>query len=103
MGILSEYEARLFQQWAFHVPLSISRDYTEPHNNFYDEDTFIYPFPDELFWKKGDEGTGDIEWVDVVPEEEPEGGSESSRPVGSPAKRKRASTGTRAGSVLGGE
>ncbi|KAH0547746.1 hypothetical protein FGG08_000003 [Glutinoglossum americanum] len=75
MGVLSEYEARVFQQWAFHVPPIISRTYTEPESSLYDEYEYTYPPPDKLFWRDGDEGSGEIEWVDVVPGGEP--GNES--------------------------
>ncbi|KAH0560095.1 hypothetical protein GP486_003388 [Trichoglossum hirsutum] len=96
MGVLGEYEARLFQQWAFHVPESVYRHYQDVYNGNYDEDRFLYPFPDELFWKDGDEGTGEIEWVVPVAAEEGNG-ADADTGAGAGAggvKRKRESTGT---------
>lgn len=61
----SPREAVLFKRWAFHSPPSVNRHYNDYSLNslFNDEDEVLYPFPDELFWKDGDEGDYDIEGV----------------------------------------
>jgi hypothetical protein len=66
IGVLSEYEARLFQQWALHVAWSIYQNHPVPRNTLYDEDANNNTPPDELFWKDGMEGTGEVEWREVT-------------------------------------
>lgn len=58
-------ESLLFRPWVFHTPkrqqwdiLLAERDSRTAHPLF-DENGVRYPFPDELFWKEGDEGEWD--------------------------------------------
>ncbi|KAI9780261.1 MAG: hypothetical protein M1839_006821 [Geoglossum umbratile] len=66
IGTLSEYEARLFQQWALHVAWAIYQTHPAPEDTRYDEDANNNAPADELFWKDGMEGTGEIEWGDAA-------------------------------------
>ncbi|KAI9760700.1 MAG: hypothetical protein M1840_002348 [Geoglossum simile] len=68
IGVLSEYEARLFQQWALHVAWSIYQNHPTPRKTLYDEDANNKTPPDELFWRDGMEGTEQIEWGDAMAE-----------------------------------
>ena len=52
-----EREACLFHVWALDHPPLISRSFNEPFINIYSEDNFLYPPPEESFWKDGDEGS----------------------------------------------
>lgn len=58
-------ESLLFRPWVFYTPKvpdrdhqAIENDENPPHFSF-DEENYLYPFPDGLFWKDGDEG----EWT----------------------------------------
>lgn len=62
-------ESLLFRPWVFHTPkrqqwdiLLAERDSVAAHPLF-DENGVLYPFPDELFWKEGDEGEWDEDGV----------------------------------------
>ena len=52
---LSQAEAMLFRAWAFAIPHELyeARDVSARDAHF-DEHAFLYPVPEELFWK--DEG-----------------------------------------------
>lgn len=63
-------ESLLFRPWVFHTPRKLEfdsihymdRDPSDSHPLF-DEYGVLYPFPNELFWKEGDEGEWDEEGV----------------------------------------
>lgn len=92
---LSHREAVLFKRWAFHTPALVNRTYNDDdrHSMFDEEEDSLYPFPDDLFWKDGDEGDsgrdGVPQWHDVLPEEEHEDAQEEKEA----RKRKRESSG----------
>lgn len=93
---LSPREALLFREWAFHVPMVPQRNYNDSDRGEYcDEDDMIYPFPDDLFWKEGDEGDADrdgvIPWHDVESsgDEAADDGSRASKSEAKDAERKR--------------
>lgn len=58
-------ESLLFRPWVFHTPKRPEWHPTHPFpyrhatHPLFDDDTILYPFPDELFWKEGDEGEWD--------------------------------------------
>ena len=66
------HESLLFRPWVFYHPRIPDRDHEAIENDehpphfLFDEEDCLYPFPDKLFWKNGDEG----EWAkeDGVPE-----------------------------------
>lgn len=58
-------ESLMFRPWVFHTPkrpewayIHAGRHQTPAHALF-DENAVLYPFPDHLFWKEGDEGEWD--------------------------------------------
>ena len=93
IGVLSEYEARLFQQWALHVARDIYPNHPVPPSVLYDRSVNNGIPPDQMFWTDGMEGTGEIEWRDV--ETESASGSASGSAPGALPKRRK--TGTRLG------
>ncbi|MCJ1367625.1 hypothetical protein MMC16_006759 [Acarospora aff. strigata] len=73
-NVVSPREAVLFKRWAFHTPELVNRNYNDYNAGSslgFDEENILYPFPDDLFWKDGDEGEDDREgvpqWLDVGP------------------------------------
>ena len=68
---LTPREAVLFKRWAFHLPINVERHFNDDKldSDFEDDDNILYPFPDDFFWKDGDEGDGGSDgvpqWHDV--------------------------------------
>ena len=62
-------ESLLFRRWVFETPKRIEWDFSEEggrrprSHRLFDEDAVLYPFPDDLFWKEGDEGEWDEDGV----------------------------------------
>lgn len=58
-------ESLLFRPWVFHTPKRQRWDYSltirdlQVAHHLFNENGVLYPFPDELFWKEGDEGEWD--------------------------------------------
>lgn len=90
---LTPREAVLFKRWAFHTPTMCNRSYNnyDRHMLFDDDEDMLYPFPDDLFWKDGDEGDnvcdGVPQWHDVDMEEEEHQDAQKEKEEG--RKRKR--------------
>lgn len=64
---LTPREAMLFRAWAFAEPDCTDRTWAPAACPFFEEDGIMYPVPDELFWKDGDEGdSGEYvpQWTD---------------------------------------
>ena len=88
---LTAREAMLFRQWILAEPSHRNRKFRPNHISHFrqprpgfEEDAYLYPVPDELFWKDGDEGKWDSEYVPQwrdVPDEDKKGEE--------PANRKR--------------
>lgn len=95
-GIPGLREALLFRQWAFHNPVHANRHYNDDDgiHSMFDEESIMYPFPDELFWKDGDEGEVDgdgvPQWHDVESDDGEDGKKQP--PNDERRKRKRGST-----------
>jgi hypothetical protein len=73
-GILDAREALLFREWVLMIPHTTGRLVMDWRD--FEEDGYMYPIPDELFWKEGDEGKWDGEEVPAWtagPAEEDEG------------------------------
>ncbi|KAL9119144.1 MAG: hypothetical protein Q9187_004301 [Circinaria calcarea] len=50
-------EAALFRAWVFSVPSYVSREFTVDYSEreiVFDEEAYMYPVPDELFWRDED-------------------------------------------------
>lgn len=70
-------ESLLFRPWALTSPVLLDRDRHDEDGEpiptgkhvLFNEEMVLYPFPDELFWKDGDEGEWDgdgvPQWLDV--------------------------------------
>ena len=62
-GLPSLRESLLFRPWVFQPPMSAKRAYAADgerlYHDLFDEEAVLYPFPDDLFWKEGDEGLWD--------------------------------------------
>ena len=94
---LAPREAVLFKRWAFHTPTICNRSYNndDRHSMFDDEEDVLYPFPDDLFWKDGDEGDSGCDGVpqwhdaDIAEDEHPDAQKEKEEG----RKRKRESSG----------
>lgn len=57
-------ESLLFRPWVFHTPKKAKRGSVPPQiHPLFDENAVLYPFPDDLFWKEGDEGEWNEEGV----------------------------------------
>lgn len=58
-----ETEAEMFRAWALRSPVAPppreGGPTTAGAHKLFEDDRVLYPFPDELFWREGDEG----EWV----------------------------------------
>ena len=74
-GLPTLRESLLFRPWAFYTPRVPNRSFVELNNDedtphpLFDDERVLYPFPDSLFWKDGDEGVWDGDgvplWRDV--------------------------------------
>ena len=56
-GVLDPREAALFRAWVFAVPYYVYREFTDDwdeRGGVFDEEAYMYPVPDELFWKDED-------------------------------------------------
>ena len=56
-GNMGPREAALFREWVFAVPSYVDREFSEEYSErgiAFDEEAYMYPVPDELFWKDED-------------------------------------------------
>ncbi|MCJ1402518.1 hypothetical protein MMC11_005738 [Xylographa trunciseda] len=60
--VLSPAEMMLFRAWVLAEPICNDRRTFHPPRNF-EDDAYLYPVPDELFWKDGMEGEWSGEYV----------------------------------------
>jgi len=69
---LDPREALLFREWVLTIPHTTGRMDGDPPE--FEEDGYLYPVPDELFWSEGDEGKWDAEevpeWISVGEDDE---------------------------------
>ena len=52
---LGARESLLFREWVLTIPHTTGRMAEDPEE--FEEDGYMYPIPDELFWNEGDEGS----------------------------------------------
>ncbi|MCJ1383844.1 hypothetical protein MMC17_006958 [Xylographa soralifera] len=79
---LTAAEAMLFRVWVFAEPNYTDRRTSSDKPRKFEEDAYLYPVPDELFWKDGDEGDWSGEYVPqwrYVPVDETEDPHSASR------------------------
>ncbi|MCJ1250304.1 hypothetical protein MMC30_007530 [Trapelia coarctata] len=69
---LDARETLLFREWVLTIPHTTGRMDEDPPE--FEEDGYLYPVPEELFWKEGDEGKWDggevPEWITVREDDE---------------------------------
>ena len=70
-GLPTLRESLLFRPWVFYTPKvpyrdpEVDEDENLPPHELFDEVQSLYPFPDDLFWKEGDEGEWNGDGVPV--------------------------------------